>query len=144
MALKITSIAVDLAKESDGDWVDIAEWPGVRLKVRSINSKDYQNAREQRQMKLTRDFGRLPFSSEMQPHINKFAASFLLLGWEGIVDGNEKPIEYSSEKAMEMLTDPAMRSLVEQVIWAANRVGSKDAEFTVAATKNSEPPAATI
>lgn len=136
MSLKIPSITVDLAKEQEGDWVDVAEWPGVRLKVRSINSKDYQNAREQQQTKLTRNFGRLPYASEMTPHVNRFAATFLLLGWEGIVDGDEKPIEYSPEKAMEMLTDPSMRTLVEQVIWAANRVGSKDAEFTAAAVKN--------
>lgn len=136
MALKISSIAVDLAKEQEGDWVEIAEWPGVRLKVRSINSKDFQNAREQRQTKLIRDLGRLPYESESAPHLAKLVASFVLLGWEGIVDADDKPIEYTPQAALELLSDPAMRELVKQTIWAAGRVGSKDAEFTTAVVKN--------
>lgn len=144
MALKISSIAADLAKESEGDWVDIAEWPGVRLKVRSINSKDFQNARELRQTKLIKDLGRLPFESESAPHLAKLVATFILLGWEGIVDANDQPIEYSPAKALELLCDPSMRELVKQTIWAAGRIGSRDAEFTEAAVKNSAAPSATI
>lgn len=136
MALKISSIAADLAKEQEGDWVDIAEWPGVRLKVRSINSKDFQNAREQRQSKLIKDLGRLPYESESAPHLAKLVASFILLGWEGIVGADDQPIEYTPQVATELLSDPAMRELVKQTIWAAGRVGSKDAEFTTAVVKN--------
>lgn len=143
MALKITSIAADLAKETDGDWVDIAEWPGVRLKVRSLNSKDYQNAREQRIAKLTKDLGRPPYSSEFALHLSKLVAAFLLLGWDGIVDDAGKPIEYTAQKAADLLADPTMRELVAQTIWAAGRVGSRDAEFTTAAVKNSAAPSAT-
>jgi hypothetical protein len=144
MALKISSIAVDLAKETEGDWIDIAEWPGVRLKVRSINSKDYQTARETRVNKLMQSLGRVPLATEMQPYIAKFAASFLLLDWEGIIVGSgDVPTPYSASVAMELLTDPSMRDLVTQVIWAATRVGSRDAEFTTAAIKNSEVPSVT-
>ncbi len=141
--LKLNSIAVDLSLEAEGDWVEVAEWPGVKLKVRSIESKDFQNAREQRHAKLAKALGRVPYQSEFAPHLAKLVASFILLGWEGIADENEGPIEYSQQKAMELLTDPTMRELVTQVIWAANRVGSRDAEFTAAAAKNSEPPSAT-
>ena len=143
MALKIDSIAADLSKEQEGDWIEITEWPGVKLKVRSVASKDFQNAREQRYGKMTKDLGRAQYSSEFSPHLAKLTASFLLLGWDGIVDGSEKPIDYTPAKAMELLSDPSMRELVTQTIWAATRVGSKDAEFTVAAVKNSEPPSAT-
>lgn len=141
--IKISSIAADLAKEAEGDWVDIAEWPGVRLKVRSINNKLFQNAREQRVSKLMKDLGRAPYQSEMEPHLAKLAASFLLLGWEGICGDDDASIPYTPQKSNELMTDPAMRSLVEQVIWAASRVGSRDAEFVVAATKNSAAPSAT-
>lgn len=144
MALKLKSIAVDLAKETEGDWVDIAEWPDVRLKVRSINSRDYQTARETRVNKMIQSLGRLPLATEMQPYIAKLAASFLLIGWEGVIVGDgETPTEYSPAVAMELMTDPTMRPFVEQVIWAANRVGSRDAEFTTAAVKNSAQPSVT-
>lgn len=141
--LKISSIAADLAKEAEGDWIDIAEWAGVRLLVRSIHNKLFQNAREQRIAKLTKELGRLPFQSEMEPHIAKFATSFLLLGWDGICGDDDTPIPYSTSKAIELMTDPAMRSLVEQVIWAATRVGSRDAEFVTANAKNCAAPSAT-
>jgi hypothetical protein len=143
MALKLSSIAADLAKENEGDWVDISEWAGVRLKVRSINSKDYQIARETRVNKMIQSLGRLPLAPEMQPHIAKLAASFLLIGWEGVIVGDgDVPTEYSPAVAMELMTDPAMRPFVEQVIWAATRIGSRDAEFTSAAIKNSAQPSA--
>lgn len=142
MGIKISSLAADLDKEMSGEWVDIPEWPGVRLQVRSINNKNFQNAREQRISKLIKDLGRSPYSSETGPHIAKLAATFLLLGWEGICDDDGKAIDYTPQKAMDLLSDPAMRALTEQVIWAATRVGSKDAEFTVDAAKNSPAPSA--
>jgi hypothetical protein len=74
----------------------------------------------------------------------KLVATFLLTGWEGIADDAGNPIPYSPEKALELLSDRAMRELVKQVILAATRVGERDAEFTAAAVKNSERPSATI
>ena len=136
MSLKLSSIKADLAKEAEGDWVSIPEWPGVRLKVRSINSKDYQTARELRVQKFVKDLGRLPTSIEMEPHVNRLAAAFLLIGWEGINGDDDQPLAYTPKTALELLSDPAMRELTMQVIWAANRVGVRDAEFTADAIKN--------
>jgi hypothetical protein len=144
MGLKIGSIAADLAAESEGEWVDIAEWPGVRLRVRSINYKLFQNAREMAYAKLTKALGRQPLTSEFAPKLAKLVQVHLLLEWDGLDDDNDKPLPYSSKLADEMYTDPRYRELVSQTIWAATRVGDRDAEFTTAATKNSAPPSATI
>lgn len=142
--LKLNSVKRDLAREAEGEWIDIAEWPGVRLKVRSINNKDYTNARDAKMTALSRSLGRVPFEAEMAPHIAKLAASFLLLGWEGLIVGDgETPTEYGASIALEVLTDPAMSPLVAQVIWAAGRVGTREAEFVGDATKNSARPSAT-
>lgn len=143
MALKITSIAADLAKEAEGDWVDVAEWPGVRLRVRSVNNNDFKNARDERQRKLTRSLNRIPYDSEWELPLAKLVASFLLTGWAGLSDDAGNDIPYSPEKAMELLSDRAMRALVQQVILAATRIGEREAEFTGAAAKNSEVLSAT-
>lgn len=143
MSLKLNSIKADLAKESEGDWVAIPEWPGVRFKVRSIHCKDYLNAREMKVQGLVKALGRLPTSSELEPHIGKLVSAFLLLDWDGLLDDNDKPLPYSAERARELLGDPAMRELVQQVIWAANRIGTRDAEFVADAVKNSEAPSVT-
>lgn len=142
--LKISSIKRDIAKENEGDWVPVPEWPGVRLKVRSISSKDYQTGREMLMGKLTRTLGRTPTSPEMEPQLAKLIATHLLRGWEGIADDDDKPLEYSAKVALDLLADPSMRELEQQVIWAANRVGDREAEFTADATKNSAAPSATI
>jgi hypothetical protein len=44
MGLKLSSIKISVSDE--GEWVDVPEWPGVRLKVRSINARDYVQARD--------------------------------------------------------------------------------------------------
>lgn len=141
MALKLSSIKRETDK--DGDWIDIPEWTGVRVKVRSINSRDYQIAREMLVGKLTRNLGRLPTTPEMEPALGKLVATHLLRGWDGLAGDDDKAIEYTPKLALEMLADPQMRALEEQVIWAANRIGDRDVEFTADAVKNSAAPSAT-
>lgn len=144
MSLKLSSIKADLAKEAEGDWVEIPEWPGVRLKVRSINSRDYQIAREMLVQKLTRHLGRSPTSPEMEPALAKLVAIHLARGWEGLVGDDGKTEEiYSQQRAIELIADPALRELEMQYIWCANRVGAQDAEFVADAIKNSAVPSAT-
>jgi hypothetical protein len=142
MSLELSSIKRDLAKENEGEWIDIPEWPGVKLKVRSIQSRDYQIAREMLVQRLTRQLGRFPTTPEMEPALGKLVARHLLRGWEGFVlDG--KPLEFSAEIAIGMFADPLWSALEAQAIWAATRVGERDAEFTADATKNSAAPSAT-
>ncbi len=137
MALKLNSIKREAPK--DGEWVDIPEWAGVRLKVRAITSRDYQIDREMLVQKLTRQLGRLPTSPEMEPALGKLIARHLLRDWEGVIVGDgDEPTAYSAQVALELLSDPEMLVLEQQVIWAASRVGDRDAEFTPAAVKNSE------
>lgn len=144
MALKLTSIKADLESENDGAWQEIADWPGVRLNVRSINSKDYQNQRELLVQELIKKLGRVPTSVEMAPRLNKLLAEFILRGWDGIVDDDEKPVIWTPKVGIDYLTNPEYRELAAQVVWAASRVGQRDAEFTVDAVKNSAAPSATI
>jgi hypothetical protein len=141
MALKLSSIKTVVSEQ--GDWIEIAEWPGVRLKVRSIASRDYQIAREMLVQRLMRSLGRVPTSPEMEPGLGRLVATHLLRGWDGIAADDNSPIEYTAALGLEYLIDPEMRELEQQVIWAAGRVGDRDAEFTLNAIKNSKAPSAT-
>lgn len=139
--LKLSSIKSVIVEE--GEWVDSADWPGVRFKVRSINVRDYEQARELLVQKLMRSLKRVPTNVEMEPALGKLVARHLLRGWEGIAGDDEKPLEYTPEIGLEKLIDPEYAALEQQVIWAASRVAERDAEFTVDATKNSPAPSAT-
>lgn len=142
--LKLSSIKQKVTAPNDeGEWVDVADWPGVRLKVRSINNRDYEIARQLLVQKLVKALGRMPTTPEMEPALGKLFARHLLRGWEGIAGADDAPLLYTPEAALEQLTDPEMAALNQQVAWAASRVAETDAEFTVDAAKNSPAPSAT-
>jgi hypothetical protein len=135
--IKLASLKADLSREEDGEWIDVAEWPGVALNVRSIHSADYRTARDLLAQRLTRKLGRLPTSVEQDAEMPKLYARHLLRGWRGL------DVEYSEAMAAEIITDPDYYKLVEQVLWASTRVGDQDVEFTQAAIKNSAAPSVT-
>lgn len=138
MGLKLNSIAVSVPLE--GGWVEVDEWPGVRLRVRSINSKDYLVARSvlvKDAMKLLkREGGREPIAEDLEPGLGKLAAVHLLRGWEGIVDDEGAAVPFTQEKAIELLTDARYKALEDQVFHAAGKVGQVDAQFVEDAVKN--------
>lgn len=141
MALELSSIKRDLAREDEGEWIEIPEWPGIKLKVRSIQSRDYQVQRGLLEQRLQKALGRQPTMPEWEPALGKLVARHLLRGWEGLLlDG--QPLEYSPDTAIAMFADRQWSGLEMQAIWAATRVGDRDAEFTVDATKNSAAPSA--
>jgi hypothetical protein len=140
MAVKLSSI--EIATDDDGTFIPVAEWPGVRLKVRPLNSKDYQIARELLVQSLVKALGRMPTSPEMEPKLGALVARHLLRGWEGLAGDDEKPVEYSAKLALQYLTDPKYGALEAQVIWAAGRAGDREVEFTVDTVKNSAAPSA--
>jgi hypothetical protein len=143
--LKLNSIKRDLALEDEGEWHEVPEWPGVRIKARSIDSKDYQIARQHLVTKLTRTLGRSPTGPEMEPMLGKIVARFLLRGWEGIVGEDEKtPLEWTPDVGIAYLSNPEFRDLETKVIIIASMVGDRDAEFVVDAAKNSGRPSVSI
>lgn len=139
--LKLSSIKSIVADE--GEWIDDTDWAGVKYKVRSINVRDYQIARELLIQKLIKALGRYPTGPEMEPGLGKLVARHLLRGWEGIAGDDDKALDFTPEIGLEKLTDPDFFALEQRVIWAATRVAERDAEFTVDAAKNSPAPSAT-
>ncbi len=130
MAIKLSSLKNNSERQTDGEWVEVPEWPGVSLKVRSIQCHDFRMARDILQQKLIRKLGRLPTSVEMDEHSPKLYAKHLLRGWNGF------DIEYSEDTALDILSDPEHAPLREQIVFAASRVGDSDIEFTADAEKN--------
>ena len=142
MGLNIKSIAADLSKQNNGDWVE-TEWRGVRLKVKSTNYKAYTDACDQAVLDLKKTLGRQPYRSESTPIINRLVGTFLLLDWEGIDEGTT-PLPYTPEVGMQYVTDTAYQAFADQVIFAAMKVGVGEAKFNETAIKNSAAPSATI
>jgi len=134
MALKLKSIQRDLGKERNGDWVEFPEWPGVAFKVKSLESPGYRAARDLviRRLGNRSKGGEIP-QDDMQREIGTLYHQQILLDWRGLDEA------YSSERALEVLTDPAYRQLFAAVTWCAQQVGASDMEFVEDAAKNSGP-----
>jgi len=99
-----------IAKIDDGVWIDdIAEAPGLRLKVRGWSSEKVQalkSFKERRASRKERDVsGNLVHTAQIRI-VREVVAEVVLLDWEGLTDAGQ-PIPYSKEMARKWLTSRA-------------------------------------
>lgn len=115
-------------KVESGVWIDdITDFPGLRLRVRGINSKIYQTefARRLRMVpRKERDRDGNPNVEALREAQALAAHKYLLLEWDGLNDG-DSPVPYSADLAKKLITNPNAR-LLDAVIWAA-RVADNEA-----------------
>lgn len=138
MAVRLKSLASDLQREEKGDWVEYPQWEGVAFLVSSSLKPAYATARDLLLQKMARKYkGAAAPREEVVREFGKLACNHLLHGWRGLDE------EYSPERAIEVLCDPAYREVANAVIWCAEQIGRVEVEFVEEAAKNSEAPSAT-
>jgi hypothetical protein len=145
MTIKLSSLAVDLTLEREGEWVEVKEWPGLNpvkpyeavavpglaFLVRSTNFPAYVSARQKALEKLKADYPNDDVPQAVATRVDgELAVEHLLLGWRGL------DVEYSAPAALEAATAEEHRALRSMVFWCAGRVGKKQVEFTESAAKN--------
>jgi hypothetical protein len=135
MTIKLSSIKNDIAKERDGAYIEIPDWPGVALGVRSLELPSYKIKFDQLAQKYARRYKGKPVPHDVRDaDVGKLLAEDILFGWRGFDE------EYTPEYAETLLTSPEGRNLVKQTIWAAAQVAEGEVEFVADAAKNSVPP----
>lgn len=131
MAIKLDSLRADTRRETDGDWIDIPDLPGLRLRVRGTAYGPFQTDKSLVEARWARKYGRDPVPLDQVLRSNgKLYADHILLGWDGL----DEP--YSPEKAAEVLADPAFRQLHEHIRYAMAKVSETETEFVEDAAKN--------
>jgi hypothetical protein len=116
--INIESITVDVELENNGTFIDIPDWEGVSLGVRSLEFDDYKLAVDQATEKLARKYqGAYIPNKEREIVVGKLLAKHILFGWRGIAP------EYTPELANELLGSERGRELAKKVLWAAKQVG---------------------
>lgn len=137
MTVKLSSLAADLDREANGDWIDYPEWPGVAFNVSSLLKPAYVTERDFLLQRMARRYkGKTPPQTEVAPEAGKLYCKHILHGWRGL------DVEYSPETALEIMCDPAYRAVVNAVEWCAGQVGQAEVEFVEDAEKNSDAPSA--
>lgn len=151
MAIMLASLAADITKEREGEWIEPKEWPGlnpdkpgemtqlpgVAFLVRSTNFPAYVTARQAALEDLKKNYPDDKVPPDEAARIEgQLAVEHLLLGWKGF------DIEYSPDAVGVILGAEEHRVLRTMIFWCAGRVGKKQVEFVKVAEKNSEAPSA--
>lgn len=129
--LDLESVKVDLAAEQEGTYIDVPEWEGVSLGVRSLEIPAYKMAIDAQLEKYKRLYGKKGAPADIrEADIGKILAKHILFGWKGIKQ------DYSPAYALETLSDPTGRELAKKIVDAASKVAEVEAKFTEDAVKN--------
>jgi hypothetical protein len=145
MTVKLGSLAADLSKERDGEWIEPKEWPGLNpekpfemtklpglaIFTRSTNYPPYVTARQARLEQMKKDYPDDDIPPEVAAKIEgELAVEHLTLGWRGL------DLEYSAKAAAQVLQAEEHRVFRSICYWCAGRVGKRKVEFVKAAEKN--------
>ena len=137
--MKLASLKIDSAKLEQGDWVD--DIPGVgdiRLLVRGIGNDDYRRRQAELTAALPRHMRKEPAAQDKVA--NALIVETLLEGWEKVEGDDGKPLPFSREAVLAILSDPDMRAFNDGVIWAASVVAERrQADLDVDVGKSKRP-----
>jgi hypothetical protein len=142
MGIKISSIAADLKRENDGDYVEIPPdiiggGEGILLKVRAFSYAPYLKERNEIVRKWHRAYGRdqVPLDVAFKAD-GRLYAKHILLDWKGLDEDDGSPMKFSIERAEELMTNMEFRLLQDAVQYAAGKIMVIAAEETKAELKN--------
>lgn len=96
----------DPSKETDGVWVDFAE--GVRVKIARAGGTNHQYLKsvERETKPYRRAIQNGSISVDVADTIiKKVYAETIILGWENVTDENGKPLKFTKEACLKVLTD---------------------------------------
>lgn len=144
MTIKLGSLAADLSKERDGEWIEPKEWPGldpekpfeqtalpgVKFLVRSTHYPAYVTARQAVLESLKKDYpdDKVPADVAAREE-GQLAIQHLLLDWQGF------DVKFSADVASTLMSAEEHRVLRQIVFWCAGRVGKRKLEFVEASEK---------
>jgi hypothetical protein len=126
--MKLSALKVDSALAEQGDWVEnIPDLPGIRIKARGTNNKDYRIL----EGKLVREIPRTERAEGVSPDDQDRIAGRLLLETvvldvEGLTeDDNVTPIKYTKELGEKLLLDPDFKVFQAGAAYAGSVVAQR-------------------
>lgn len=113
--MKLGTVAVDTAKSEDGIWREVVRGTGFECRIARHNNSRFRAALESRIIDLSRDSQKEPTAEQYAEATLMAFCSCVLVDWRGLEDDDDKPIDYSPEKAFEILSDPQYADLRESI-----------------------------
>lgn len=145
--MKLSSLKRNAAAAEAGQWVDdIPGMDDVRLRVRGLNSATVVAVRSRKERKVPRDQrerdGQLKADVALRI-LGETLHEAVLLDWDGFTDDQGAAVQFDSERAKELLTDPDFMAFADAVVYAAQVVdkGQIDAKEEAGNASRASSPA---
>lgn len=121
----------------NGAWFDdFEEAPGLRLKVRGLQSDASRDLLNQKQAQARAKNRNKPLTDKQLAHCTREVLhEVVLLDWDGLKDG-DKPIKYSQELAKKWIMSRNGERFAGLVIHAAQQIDAQAGDFVEEVTKN--------
>jgi hypothetical protein len=132
---KLSSVKMDIKKVADGIWQDYRA--GMRLLIAHINNPAYAQCLTALQRPYLRQIRTGTLENSIATALTcKAVAKHILVGWENVNNDDGNPIPYSSDKAFEIISDPAYSELYNFVLETAVNAELYRAEVQEDSAKN--------
>lgn len=119
---RLRAIRQDIDRAAEGEWEKFGE--GIEFLIAGTASPAYQEALRQLMRPHVRDVRRGSIEPAVVEEVTiRAAAQTLLLDWRNIEDDDGNDLSYSSDKAYEIMSDPAYREVYEFVMECARDIG---------------------
>jgi hypothetical protein len=129
--VKLDSLLVDVKAQNEGQWQKLS-WPGVRVRVRSIEYEAYKMARDAERERLAMQYVNAPVPDRVwHPILARLLVEHILLEWDGL------DALFDPDFAVKILGSEEGRVLRSEIVGAAGRVGLRELAFAVQLEKNS-------
>lgn len=145
--MKLSDIAVDSALIEQGDWVNnIPNLPGVRIKARGTNNKDYRllEGKLVRELREQRGGGGVPAADGLLPDdqdrlVGTLLLETVVLDVDGFTEDAEGKIKIPYTRALgeKLLLDPDFRLFRDGAAWAGGVIAQRRKAVQETETKNS-------
>jgi hypothetical protein len=141
--VKLSDLLVDSEKIENGDWVEITPAakgkPAFRVCVRGYGNADYRRMQSRMSTELNSEFGthaNIPPERYEEVDLTCLCDT-ILTGWDGLTEDDEATtIQFSADKAKEILANPDARLLRGMIESAARSITMRRKKKPDAVIKN--------
>lgn len=132
------SYGTNLEAETEGQWFDLALIDGVKVKVARIGNPNYKKTLKRLYKPYTKQLRRgKEISQNIEDRIQTdLLTKTLLKDWKGMPGEKGKEVPYSENTAAELLSDPELKELRDEILGFAEEFEAFQMELDEDLEKN--------
>jgi hypothetical protein len=123
--MKISGLKVDQVAEDDGVWLQYQSTEVFFRVARLSCARMQEQLAALRRATIEGEAGPIDIGDAHRPEAQKALAPYvargILRGWRGLDEDDGSPMEFSPERAAELLADPAMKDVFQFIVVGSSR-----------------------